>query len=98
MKTKITLISFILFLFCIAKSSAQVLTIEDAMKIALENNFEIKIAKNNSTISETNVTVGNAGILPTATANIVDNNNVTNSTQVRQDGTSTTLNNAKTTV
>lgn len=95
MKTKITLISFILFLFCIAKSSAQVLTIEDAMKIALENNFEIKIAKNNSTISETNVTVGNAGILPTATANIVDNNNVTNSTQVRQDGTSTTLNNAK---
>ncbi|MFQ6599766.1 TolC family protein [Flavobacterium sp. C3NV] len=96
MKTKITLISLVLFLFCVAKSSAQeILTIEDAMKIALENNFEIKIAKNNSTISETNVTVGNAGILPTATANIVDNNNVTNSTQVRQDGTSTTLNNAK---
>ncbi|MBF4483336.1 MULTISPECIES: TolC family protein [unclassified Flavobacterium] len=96
MKTKITLISLVLFLFCAAKSSAQeILTIEDAMKIALENNFEIKIAKNNSTISETNVTVGNAGILPTATANIVDNNSVTNSTQVRQDGTSTTLNNAK---
>jgi outer membrane protein len=96
MKTKITLISLVLFLFCVAKSSAQeILTIEDAMKIALENNFEIKIAKNNSTISETNVTVGNAGILPTATANIVDNNSVTNSTQVRQDGTSTTLNNAK---
>ncbi|MCC9065058.1 TolC family protein [Flavobacterium piscisymbiosum] len=96
MKTKITLISLVLFLFCVAKSSAQeILTIEDAMKIALENNFEIKIAKNNSTISETNVTVGNVGFLPTATANIVDNNNVTNSTQVRQDGTSTTLNNAK---
>jgi outer membrane protein len=96
MKTKITLISLVLFLFCVAKSSAQeILTIEDAMKIALENNFEIKIAKNNSTISETNVTIGNAGLLPTATANIVDNNSVTNSTQVRQDGTSTTLNNAK---
>jgi len=96
MKTKITSVSIVLFLFCIAKTNAQeVLTIEDAMKIALENNFEIKIAKNNSTISETNVTVGNAGILPTATANIVDNNSVTNSTQVRQDGTSTTLNNAK---
>ncbi|MFH7001534.1 TolC family protein [Flavobacterium bizetiae] len=96
MKTKTTLISLVLFLFCITKSSAQeVLTIEDAMKIALDNNFEIKIAKNNSTISETNVTIGNAGLLPTATANIVDNNSVTNSTQVRQDGTSTTLNNAK---
>ncbi|CAA9199312.1 hypothetical protein FLA105534_02536 [Flavobacterium bizetiae] len=96
MKTKTTLISLVLFLFCITKSSAQeVLTIEDAMKVALDNNFEIKIAKNNSTISETNVTIGNAGLLPTATANIVDNNSVTNSTQVRQDGTSTTLNNAK---
>ncbi|KQB42470.1 MULTISPECIES: TolC family protein [Flavobacterium] len=96
MKTKITVISLVLFLFCIAKSNAQeVLTIEDAMKIALENNFEIKIAKNNSKISETNVTVGNAGMLPTATASITDNNSVTNSSQTRQDGTSTSLNNAK---
>jgi outer membrane protein TolC len=83
-------------LFCIAKSNAQeVLTIEDAMKIALENNFEIKIAKNNTKISETNVTVGNAGMLPQATASITDNNSVTNSSQTRQDGTSTQLNNAK---
>ena len=65
------------------------------MKIALENNFEIKIAKNNLKISETNVTVGNAGMLPTATANINDNNSVTNSSQTRQDGTSTSLKNAK---
>jgi len=96
MKTKTILKSLILFLFCIAKSSAQeVLTIEDAMKIALENNFEIKIAKNNTKISETNVTLGNAGLLPVATASITDNNNVTNSSQTRQDGTSTQLNNAK---
>lgn len=73
----------------------EVLTIEDAMKIALENNFEIKIAKNNSKISETNVTIGNAGMLPNATASITDSNSIQNSTQVRQDGTSTTLNNAK---
>lgn len=96
MKTKITIISIVLFLFCIAKSNAQgVLTIEDAMKIALENNFEIKIAKNNTKITETNVTVGNAGMLPTATASVTDNNSVTNSSQTRQDGTSTSLNNAK---
>ena len=96
MKTKTILKSLILFLFCIAKSSAQeVLTIEDAMKIALENNFEIKIAKNNTKISETNVTIGNAGMLPVATATITDNNSVTNSSQTRQDGTSTSLNNAK---
>jgi outer membrane protein TolC len=76
-------------------NAQEVLTIEDAMKIALENNFEIKIAKNNTKISETNVTIGNAGMLPVATASITDNNSVTNSSQTRQDGTSTTLNNAK---
>lgn len=95
MNIKILFSSLLLFL-CIAKTKAQeVLTIEDAMKIALENNFEIKIAKNNSKISETNVTVGNAGMLPTATASITDNNSVTNSSQTRQDGTSTSLKNAK---
>src|SRR5690349_3255471 len=86
----------IILLLCIGKTNAQeVLTIEEAMKIALENNFEIKIAKNNSKISETNVTVGNAGMLPTATASITDNNSITNSSQTRQDGTTTALDNAK---
>ncbi|MBS7253953.1 TolC family protein [Flavobacterium branchiicola] len=91
------LYSTLLLLFlCIVQTNAQeVLTIEDATKIALENNFEIRIAKNNSKISETNVTIGNAGMLPVAAATITDNNSVTNSSQTRQDGTSTSLNNAK---
>ncbi|MBF4491124.1 TolC family protein [Flavobacterium sp. JLP] len=96
MNTKIVYRILILFFLCITKINAQeVLTIEDAMKIALENNFEIKIAKNNSKISETNVTIGNAGMLPSAAASITDNNSVTNSSQTRQDGTSTSLDNAK---
>ena len=96
MKTKTILKSLILFLFCIAKSNAQeILTIEEAMKIALENNFEIKIAKNNSKINETNVTIGNAGMLPTASASVTDNNSIQNSSQTRQDGTTTSLDNAK---
>ncbi|WP_431241522.1 TolC family protein [Flavobacterium sp. P21] len=91
------LYSTLLIIFlCLAKTSAQgVLTIEDATKIALENNFEIRIAKNNSKISETNVTIGNAGLLPTVAATVNDNNSVTNSSQTRQDGTTTSLNNAK---
>lgn len=83
-------------MFCITKSSAQeVLTIEDAIRIALENNFEIKIAKNNLEISETNVAIGNAGMLPSATASVVDNNSIQNSSQTRQDGTEISLDNAK---
>ncbi|KFF04508.1 TolC family protein [Flavobacterium reichenbachii] len=96
MNTKILFHSLILCFFCLTSMQAQeVLTIEEAMKIALENNFEIKIAKNNSVISETNVTIGNAGMLPTATASVTDNNSIQNSSQTRQDGTSTSLNNAK---
>ena len=96
MKTKTILKTLILFLVCITKTSAQeVLTIEEAIKIALENNFEIRIAKNNSKINETNVTIGNAGMLPSATASVTDNNSIQNSSQTRQDGTSTSLDNAK---
>jgi outer membrane protein len=96
MKTKNIIKALILFLLCITKTSAQeVLTIEDAIKIALENNFEIKIAKNNLKISETNVAIGNAGMLPSATASVLDNNSIQNSSQTRQDGTSISLDNAK---
>ena len=96
MNTKILFQSFILLLFCVAKTNAQeVLTLESAVKIALENNYEIKIATNNLDIEKTNVTIGNAGMLPKVTATIVDNNSVQNSSQTRQDGTQTDLDNAK---
>ncbi|OXA88295.1 TolC family protein [Flavobacterium hercynium] len=96
MNTKILFSPLVFFFLCFTSAQAQVtLTIEDAMTIALENNFEIKIAKNNLKISETNVTFGNSGMLPKATASIVDNNSIQNSSQIRQDGTETALNNAK---
>lgn len=88
--------SLILFLFCISNINAQeLLTIEDAVKTALENNYQIKIAKNDLKISETNVSAGNAGMLPKATASIVDNNGIQNLTQTRTDGTVNKLDNAK---
>lgn len=88
--------SIILFFLCILPANAQeVLTIEDAIKIALENNYEIKIVKNDLKIDETNVTIGNAGMLPKVTATVVDNNSIQNSTQTRQDGNVTALDNAK---
>jgi outer membrane protein TolC len=72
-----------------------VLTIENAVKIALENNYEIKISNNDLKIDKTNVAVGNAGMLPKVAASIVDNNSVQNSSQTRQDGTVVELDNAK---
>jgi len=96
MNTKILFRSLLLFFFCIAKMNAQeVLTIENALKIALENNFEIKMASNNLDIDKTNVATGNAGMLPKVTATLVDANSIQNSSQTRQDGTITALDNAK---
>lgn len=97
MKSSNNIITYIvLLLLCVTKGFAQeVLTLEDAVKIALENNFDIRIASNNLKIDEANATAGNAGMLPKVTANIVDNNGIQYSKQTRQDGTTTELNNAK---
>ncbi|MGO4903960.1 TolC family protein [Flavobacterium sp. W20_MBD1_R3] len=96
MNTKILFRSFLLIFLGVFNTYAQeILTLESAITIALENNYEIKIATNNLKIEKTNVAVGNAGMLPTITASVVDNNSVQNSSQTRQDGEQTELDNAK---
>ncbi len=89
------IIASILF-FAFSNINAQeIISLETAVKVALENNYEIKIASNNSLINATNVTVGNAGMLPTVAATITDNNRVQNSSQTLQNGTTNSLDNAK---
>ena len=96
MKIKTIICNLVLCLLCIIKANAQdVLTLENAVKIALENNFEIKISRNELKIDQVNVAYGNAGMLPRVAANFQDNNNIQNTTQTRIDGTTNKLNNAK---
>lgn len=83
-------------LFFIIKGNAQeVLTLENAVKIALENNYDIRIAKNDLKIEQNNVSAGNAGMLPKVAASIAQNNNLQNLSQTRADGNTITLDNAK---
>jgi outer membrane protein TolC len=85
-----------LFFFGFSNAKAQeLITIESAVKIALENNYEIKIASNNSIINTTNVAIGNAGMLPTIAATATANNRVQNSSQTLQSGIVNSLDNAK---
>lgn len=59
------LVITILFLATITKSVSQnLLTLEDAIRIGLENNYSIKIAQTDLRIIENDVSVGNAGFLP----------------------------------
>jgi outer membrane protein len=86
----------ILFLFLGLQFHAQeLLTLEDALKIALENNYEIKIAKNDLKIDETNSTAGNAGMLPTVSATVANNNSILNTKQTQADGSVRELDNAR---
>ena len=87
---------FLVFMFLLKTVQAQqVLTVEEAVSVALENNYEIRLAKNNLDIDRTGVSLGNAGILPRVEASITDNNNVQNHSQVRSDGSLVQQSNAK---
>lgn len=92
---KKNIIAFLVLLGSFLGNAQEVLTIKDAVAIALENNFEIKIASNNLNIDKVNMSEGNAGMLPTITGSVVDNNRVQNSSQTLQTGQVNSLKNAK---
>ena len=59
----------LLLLIAIPVQGQDTLSVSDAVQIALENNFSIRIAKNNAEIANNNNTIGNAGFLPNVNAN-----------------------------
>lgn len=89
------IIASILFFAFNNVNSQEIISLESAVKLALENNYEIKIASNNSLISTTNVAIGNAGMLPVVSATVAANNRVQNSSQTLQSGIVNSLDNAK---
>lgn len=94
-------IFLVLFSVCLQAQESDVvpplplLTAEEAVAIALENNYDIRLAANDLRIDEQNVSLANAGILPAVTSTFNQNNNIQNSTQTRADGTVQELDNAK---
>lgn len=61
-------IPFILLMWYSGVSAQDSLTIEEAVATAFENNYSIKIAQKELAIDENNLTRGNAGFLPTLSA------------------------------
>jgi len=76
-------------------NAQDILTVEEAVQIALENNYQIKIAANELQIDEVSVSVGNAGMLPQVGLNLMDNNSVQYLSQTRSDGSVVERDNAK---
>ncbi|WP_158825646.1 TolC family protein [Mucilaginibacter lacusdianchii] len=67
--------------------TASVLTLKDAVEIALRNNYDIKLSKNTATIASNNVSLGNARMLPTVSGNYTISNSIQSTTQTRSDST-----------
>ncbi len=84
-----------IFLLGFSAQAQELLSLEDAVKIALENNYDIKIAKNNSKIDATNNNLANAGMLPSLNANFTNNNSQLDTKQTQGDGTVRELDGAK---
>jgi outer membrane protein len=61
---RIILNSSILLFLSLITNGQDVITSEDAVRIALKNNFDILVARANSNIDSINNTIGNAGMLP----------------------------------
>ncbi len=65
MKKLLTYIACTLFCGSIVAQN-NVYTLQECLKEGLQNNYSLKIEKNNQRISDNNATLGNAGFLPTA--------------------------------
>lgn len=60
-------------------SVQEILTLEEAIRTGLENNFSIRIARNEADISNNNRSIGNAGFLPELTAAAFRNKSIEDS-------------------
>ena len=76
---KFTLLLFSLFFT--QRLFSQTLTLPDAISIALKNNLDIEVLRNNVRIADINNDISIAGGRPVVTANITDNQQITNVNQ-----------------
>ena len=67
------------------------LSVDDAIKIALKNNFDILVAHNDATVAKVNNTPGNAGMLPTVALSGTASAGVSNTYEKFTDNTSDNL-------
>lgn len=76
--------------------SQDTLTVEDAIKTALENNFSIQIVRNDVLIAKNNNNIANAGFLPQLSASGSQDNSISNTQQKFFDGRERNISGANT--
>jgi len=86
-------------LICLFSVSAvcgqEKLTLEEAIAIALKNNYDIKLVKNETEIAKNNANWGNAGMLPLVTGDFSTGGSRQNTVQTQASGTERRINGAQ---
>ncbi|RRN77292.1 TolC family protein [Pseudoxanthomonas sp. SGD-10] len=93
---KYIVVSLLLFSAMFTQAQER-LTLEEAIRIALENNYDIKLSENESEIARNDVKYGRTAMLPTVTGNFNDINNIQTSEVDLSNGGTRRADNAKTT-
>ncbi|WP_136668513.1 TolC family protein [Flavobacterium sp. H122] len=89
------LFQIIVFLFVPKLMAQDILTVDQAVQIALKNNYDIRIAANELNVDKENNSIGNVGMLPEVNASLTKNNSIQNSKQTQSNGDVRELDNAK---
>lgn len=86
----------VIFIVSIASAQAQEkLTLQEAVEIALKNNYDILLRNNQVSIAKNNVSLANAGLLPVVNGTFSNNHSVQNSEQTLANGTQQQQDNAR---
>ncbi|MGA9649919.1 TolC family protein [Pedobacter sp.] len=94
---KINLFILLLSIFSFALKAQEKLTLQDAITIAMQNNYDIKISQNEVKIAKNNANIGNAGMLPNLTATYSNGGSVQNTRQTPATGPDRVITGAKST-
>jgi outer membrane protein len=86
---------FGIFVGAISVQAQEILRLEDAISIALNNNYSIKLVANDQAIAQNNVSLGNAGMLPVVSADAAAAMSIQNTRQTLLSGEVREMDNAR---
>lgn len=98
-KMKIKSYIYVTLTICLCSISSvfaqEKLTLQEAISIALQNNYDIKLVKNEVEIAKNNSNWGNAGMLPVVTGDFSTGGSRQNTVQTQASGTERRINGAR---
>jgi len=90
-------IAIFLFSLSISGFAQEKLSLREAISIALQNNYDIKISKNEIDIAKNNANIGNAGMLPTIDGTYTNGGSIQNTRQTPVTGEDRVIRGARST-